>query len=881
MSIPPKVLTETIQPIERRKIRPSPLNPRTHFSDEYLNELGHNVRKNGFVNALLVRQAGPTKEYPEAEFEIIAGECRWRSTDARPHPETGEHMSEVDVLPVVVRNLADHQVLELMMSENIKRKDLTPLEEMAGFQRMMVQANPDGSPMYTIRSLGGKLGVPHHYIDQRLSLRKLTGEGQKALAANKITFETAREICSCPEKTIPLLEDEVLNPKKYDQWRTSISPLSAEEARSVKLEKYVRDLRGCVFDQADPNLLTLSTNADGARIEGGACTDCPWKLANTADRVDGKAASRSGVNERCLNPACFKRKVEIHTAAELLRRQNDGAKLLKADEAKIALKPDGKTAKDSPYVRVDERLSPEDRADSLTDKNAPTWREVALTGPAQPETFVTVTDSGEVVSLMKRQDAVTAASKNGTEKYLSLASGRGRSVQQDEIEAEERERKEAAKLRGAIARGVMAALVAAIEDQGVSNDIWEALRPIAARHAGNPGCMFVAKRLKLNTKPDVFTAIADHGDALVDTYGFGSSKVWAFVLELLFAHDFAFVEDPKSTHNIPGNVEPLLKLYGIDVKAIEREVRAASKEKAKKKGPGVGSRESAEPPAEKPKLSEILEKVKSEVDGRKEDAAGGTQEPVKAPASSSPARLLILGCGAEKTPTVDGPIPAKDLYTGTLFRARRKYAEASGAKWMILSAQHGLIGPETPVLYYDRRIDDLTADDRSDLQASIIKELIALFGSEEAIEGKIVEMHAPAQYVELVREVVEDFRPEIETPLEGLGIGEQMAFYKKAAPSEALEVTTVDVQESAVVVSPPPEFVMKTSGVGPTEALLASAPLSVVQAVLKVVKVGEKCTVATIQRKLKLGYQAALAAFDELVMKGLIEDGKLVEGGAM
>lgn len=62
---------------------------------------------------------------------------------------------------------------------------------------------------------------------------------------------------------------------------------------------------------------------------------------------------------------------------------------------------------------------------------------------------------------------------------------------------------------------------------------------------------------------------------------------------------------------------------------------------------------------------------------------------------------LIVGCGAAK---LDRAAPARELYTGSLFRAARAYAERSGLPWRILSAEHGLISPDKVIEPYDRHM---------------------------------------------------------------------------------------------------------------------------------------------------------------------------------
>jgi uncharacterized protein DUF6884 len=63
--------------------------------------------------------------------------------------------------------------------------------------------------------------------------------------------------------------------------------------------------------------------------------------------------------------------------------------------------------------------------------------------------------------------------------------------------------------------------------------------------------------------------------------------------------------------------------------------------------------------------------------------------------------VIVVGCGKRK---LAAPAPACELYTGSLFVAARKYAEASGQKWAILSAAHGIVSPETVLAPYDVKL---------------------------------------------------------------------------------------------------------------------------------------------------------------------------------
>jgi ParB family chromosome partitioning protein len=103
-------------------LRRNPDQPRKHFSEVEIDELAASIREKGVIQPLLVRPTGVGGEY-----EIVAGERRWRAAQRAGLRE----------LPVVIRNLADAEVLEIGIIENVQRVDLNPIEEALGYKALM------------------------------------------------------------------------------------------------------------------------------------------------------------------------------------------------------------------------------------------------------------------------------------------------------------------------------------------------------------------------------------------------------------------------------------------------------------------------------------------------------------------------------------------------------------------------------------------------------------------------------------------------------------------------------------------------------------------------------------------------------------------------
>ncbi|MET0293719.1 MAG: ParB/RepB/Spo0J family partition protein, partial [Phenylobacterium sp.] len=106
-------------PIELLKRNPD--QPRWIFPEDALQELADSIREKGILQPILVRPL------ERGEFEIVAGERRWRAAQK----------AGLKVVPVLVRELSDIQVLEIGVIENVQRADLSAIEEATAYKQLM------------------------------------------------------------------------------------------------------------------------------------------------------------------------------------------------------------------------------------------------------------------------------------------------------------------------------------------------------------------------------------------------------------------------------------------------------------------------------------------------------------------------------------------------------------------------------------------------------------------------------------------------------------------------------------------------------------------------------------------------------------------------
>ncbi|MDG1237131.1 MAG: ParB/RepB/Spo0J family partition protein, partial [Amylibacter sp.] len=101
------------------KVFPNPDQPRRIFDSKELDDLARSILTKGIIQPLIVRPFPNNSK----EFQIVAGERRWRAAQT----------AKLDEVPVVVRELDDLEVLEIGIIENIQRADLNPVDEANGY----------------------------------------------------------------------------------------------------------------------------------------------------------------------------------------------------------------------------------------------------------------------------------------------------------------------------------------------------------------------------------------------------------------------------------------------------------------------------------------------------------------------------------------------------------------------------------------------------------------------------------------------------------------------------------------------------------------------------------------------------------------------------
>jgi len=160
-------------PLER--IVPNPKQPRIEFTEDALAELAESIRAQGVLQPILVRPVGDS-------FQLIAGERRFRASQRIGLP----------TIPAIVRAIADDELLEIALIENLQREDLNAIEEALGYQRLIEELK------YTHERLSERVGKNRTSITNALRLLMLPASVQSMVSRGTLSAGHGRALLGLP-----------------------------------------------------------------------------------------------------------------------------------------------------------------------------------------------------------------------------------------------------------------------------------------------------------------------------------------------------------------------------------------------------------------------------------------------------------------------------------------------------------------------------------------------------------------------------------------------------------------------------------------------------------------------------------------------------------
>jgi len=176
---PSAISTATVAQIPITLIDPNPLQPRTVFQADRLQELADSISQNGVIQPLIVRRQGP-------RYELVAGERRWRAS----------RLAGFEHVPCVIQDIADEQLMVVALIENIQREDLNPIEVAQAYERLIRELN------LTHEEIGRRTGKDRASITNIVRLLRLPKDLQILVAEHRLSTGAAKAILGLPTEEL-------------------------------------------------------------------------------------------------------------------------------------------------------------------------------------------------------------------------------------------------------------------------------------------------------------------------------------------------------------------------------------------------------------------------------------------------------------------------------------------------------------------------------------------------------------------------------------------------------------------------------------------------------------------------------------------------------
>lgn len=276
---------QQIQYIKINQLHESSMNPRKEYDQEGIDQLAESIRQVGILQPIIARLNTSVKKKTIPIYEVICGARRLAAAGC----------ADLTEVPVIVRELTDEEAFDLMITENLQRKDVSPLEEALAFQSLIDKGK------YDHYSLSDRFGKSVTYIRQRIKLNDLIQEFKELLRHDVITVSHAFEI----SKLEAVYQEEIFKGDFENRGQYWGCP-TVKQLKGKIENRFTLDLKKATFKLED---ITLNTAA-------GSCTDCPKNTGSSASLFPDE-------NGHCLDRICFTNKTTIHLAREIERIQND------------------------------------------------------------------------------------------------------------------------------------------------------------------------------------------------------------------------------------------------------------------------------------------------------------------------------------------------------------------------------------------------------------------------------------------------------------------------------------------------------------------------------------------------------------------------------
>ncbi|CVK18571.1 MULTISPECIES: ParB/RepB/Spo0J family partition protein [Sporomusa] len=172
---------EPVNEIAIKDITPNLHQPRRDFDEEALAELAQSIKQHGVIQPVVVRKT-------LSGYELVAGERRWRASQ----------IAGLKMIPAVVREYTDAEMMEIALIENLQRRDLNAIEEAMAFRSLMEEFG------LTQEEVAQRIGRSRSMIANTVRLLKLHPEVQSFVSRGTLNMGQARPLLALENPELQL-----------------------------------------------------------------------------------------------------------------------------------------------------------------------------------------------------------------------------------------------------------------------------------------------------------------------------------------------------------------------------------------------------------------------------------------------------------------------------------------------------------------------------------------------------------------------------------------------------------------------------------------------------------------------------------------------------
>lgn len=580
---------------------PSKTNPRSRrgFDEASLNEMAASIKSVGVLQPILVRPMAaqgvikpdsqwpfptPSKPKVAAQYEIVAGERRWRAA----------RLAGLADVPVAIRELTDLEVLRIQLIENVQRKDLDALEEAEGYEKLMQQQDADGNP-YTAELIAKESGVSKATIYARLKLLALCQDARDAFFDGKIDASTALLIARIPVEKLQLQAlKKVTEEAGYgNQFMATGDKMSFRRARAILQDEFMLDLDRAPFDTKDAALLP----------KAGSCKACPKRTGNAPDLFDDVKSK-----DVCTDTVCFGMKKAAHALKLQKDAEDQGNEFITGKAAKALLPNSWSDAstqlKEHGYATLDTPVPGDAKKRTLGQvlKESKLLTPDKTTGkPAVKKTVVSNPHSeGQLIETVNIEQATKALREAGFEITLKGREPSGQNQNNDADEKEKAKIKLAVERETAYRERLLTTLRASIAastapGQSAKPGLYALLAELAL-DAFYDNCGFdeLGKLMRLY-QPDIAIEAEKEDEAWADFVklvpGFTPQQHFMLLFDVLMLNEIRVYEYTVRNKSAPQTMTRIAEIEGIDPAKLRVDIAAEEKDEK------VAKKPAAKPPA--------------------------------------------------------------------------------------------------------------------------------------------------------------------------------------------------------------------------------------------------------------------------------------------